>query len=162
VARKKVVINPIVGERIKKLRKEKKISQTELAQKLNYETGNTVLYWENGRSSVPADILDQLADIFDVSIYYLLGKTDTKINWAKYDEEHQEILSAIEKANQFEDYLKSIGFGIEVKPHGESAIYILSRNEKSIEISAEAFEAFQESIENYIQFEFFKLNERKE
>lgn len=162
MARKKVVINPIVGRRIKQLRKEKNLSQAELAQKLNYDSGNTVLYWENGRSPVPADILVKLANIFEVSIYYLLGKTDCLIDWEKFDDEHLDILSAIQQETHFEEYLKSIGFEINIEPDGKSAIYTFSKDGKQIPISAESLKQLQNSIANYIEFEFFKLIERKD
>lgn len=68
----------IIGERIKQVRKEKKISQDQLAKKLNYADGNTVMYWEHGKHPVPEDQIEAIAKILKVSVDYLVGKTDGK------------------------------------------------------------------------------------
>ena len=62
----------IIGERIKELRTEKKISQEKLGQLLSVSQ-DTVSLWENSKSIPPADIIIKLAEIFAVSCDYLLG-----------------------------------------------------------------------------------------
>lgn len=62
----------IIGERIKELRTEKKMSQEKLGQLLSVSQ-DTVSLWENARSIPPADIIIKLAEIFAVSCDYLLG-----------------------------------------------------------------------------------------
>ncbi|KEH91633.1 XRE family transcriptional regulator (plasmid) [Clostridium botulinum C/D str. BKT12695] len=65
----------IVHERIKKERIEKGINQPELAKILNVSK-QTVSNWENGKRTPDADTLTKLADFFNCSVDYLLGKTD--------------------------------------------------------------------------------------
>lgn len=75
--------------RLKQLRKQKKLTQEELANLIGV-TKRTIIHWEKyGFSS--ADKLQKLADCFDVSISYLLdydinntfSELITKINeWA--------------------------------------------------------------------------------
>ena len=61
--------------RLKELRKEKKLTQKELADKINVSK-ITVLRWENGERVPKSDKAQQLADFFGVSVGYLLGYSD--------------------------------------------------------------------------------------
>lgn len=60
-----------IGERIKELRTEKKISQAELAKSINVSSGN-VGDWERDRAKPSADVLIELMNYFNVSADYLL------------------------------------------------------------------------------------------
>ena len=60
------------GERLKKLRKENKLTQSELAKKLHVSK-SIISYYELGDRTPPADILVKLAYVFNVSTDYLLG-----------------------------------------------------------------------------------------
>jgi putative transcriptional regulator len=59
-------------ENLKTLRKAKGLSQEELAIRLNV-VRQTVSKWEKGLSVPDADLLIQIADIFEVSVSKLLG-----------------------------------------------------------------------------------------
>ena len=63
--------------RLKKLRKEKNISQLKLALDLNMNQ-NTISRYENLEREADYETLIRLADYFDVSIDYLLGRTENK------------------------------------------------------------------------------------
>lgn len=67
-----------MGElRIRQLRSENHISQKTLAKEL-YVSQQTVAKWEAGASTPNPETLSKIADYFDVSVDYLLGKTDIK------------------------------------------------------------------------------------
>ena len=59
--------------KIRELRKEKKLSQENLAKELMLSK-NQVLRFENGQTAVPSDVLVNLADYFDVSLDYLCDR----------------------------------------------------------------------------------------
>lgn len=61
--------------KLKELRKAKKISQQRLAIELHL-TQNTVSRYERGERQADYQTLIALADFFNVSIDYLLGRTD--------------------------------------------------------------------------------------
>ena len=61
--------------RLKKLRKARGISQLKLALDLNMNQ-NSVSRYENGSREADYATLIKLADYFDVSIDYLLERTD--------------------------------------------------------------------------------------
>ena len=66
--------------RLKKLRKEKDISQLKLAIDLNMNQ-NTISRYENMERQADYETLLKFADYFDVSLDYLLSRTDNpKIN----------------------------------------------------------------------------------
>ena len=65
-----------MGERIKQLRKENGWTQTELAAKLDVTKG-TVSTWETDSRRPGFDKLDQLCDLFDRSMDYVSGLSDT-------------------------------------------------------------------------------------
>lgn len=75
-----------IGEFISKLRKEKTISQDELAEMMHMDRSN-ISRWENGRSQIPTDKLKTLGDIFDVTIDELLsGERQTTKNKKAHNE----------------------------------------------------------------------------
>ncbi len=61
--------------RLKKLRKDKKISQLKLAMDLNMNQ-NSISRYENGEREADYATLIKFADYFNVSIDYLLERTD--------------------------------------------------------------------------------------
>lgn len=68
----------MLGEKIKTLRKEKKMTQTELSEKLNSRFGLKtdrvmISKWETGFQTPILSTLSCLAQIFDVSLDYLNG-----------------------------------------------------------------------------------------
>lgn len=65
----------VLAERLLELRKEKKISQAELAKKINVSYA-VICYWETDRAEPSAPNLVKLADYFSVSADYLLGRKD--------------------------------------------------------------------------------------
>lgn len=64
--------------RLKELRKQKGLSQLRLATELN-TTQNTISRYETGEREPGIDELIKLADYFNVSVDYLLGRTDNPI-----------------------------------------------------------------------------------
>ena len=61
--------------RLKELREERKISQLKLAMDLNLNQ-NSISRYENGAREADYKTLIMLADYFNVSIDYLLERTD--------------------------------------------------------------------------------------
>ena len=61
--------------RLKELRKEKKLTQEELASEIGVSK-ITILRWENGERQIKPDKAQALADYFGVSVGYLLGYSE--------------------------------------------------------------------------------------
>jgi len=65
--------------KISELRKKMSLNQTELANKIGVSQ-STLSYWERGDFEPDHESLINLADIFDVSIDYLLGRVSMPFN----------------------------------------------------------------------------------
>lgn len=62
---------------LKSLRKDNDVSQATLAKELGVAQ-NTYSQYETGVISISPEFLVKIADYFDVSVDYLLGRTDKK------------------------------------------------------------------------------------
>lgn len=87
-----------IGENIKKYRKEKGLTQRELADKLNIAT-NSLSRYEIGERRPPIDMIEKIAEILNVTPIQLM-----------YDEEVENTLnqSADDEAQRQEMYLKEL------------------------------------------------------
>lgn len=105
-----------VGERIADLRKHRGLSQYQLAKLLNIATSTLGMY-ETGKRKPNVEMLEQIAEFFNVSTDYLLGR-DTKEDDEKpltrnqkliaysidpdiSDEERQAIIEMVQAAKKF-------------------------------------------------------------
>ena len=67
----------MIGQRIRDLRKQRKMSQTELANILHVSQ-QTVTAWETGKAEPSSSAVANLADYFGVTTDYLLGRPEEK------------------------------------------------------------------------------------
>lgn len=67
----------MIGKRLKELRKEQGIEAQYIAKQINVSK-STYSYYENNKSDPSFETLKKLADLFNVSTDYLLGRTDMK------------------------------------------------------------------------------------
>lgn len=66
-----------IGHIIAELRKQKRWTQSDLAEKLSVTKGAVAL-WETGKRTPPIDKIITMADIFNVSTEFLLGRISKK------------------------------------------------------------------------------------
>ncbi|MDR1801959.1 MAG: helix-turn-helix domain-containing protein [Lachnospiraceae bacterium] len=64
-------------ERIRNLREDKDLTQTDIAAILNISQ-RAYSHYESGSRKIPLDVLMNLADYYNCSVDYLLGRTDKK------------------------------------------------------------------------------------
>ena len=62
-------------QRIQDLREDRDLTQSEIAQYLNIRQ-NTYSRYETNDRDIPLDIIGQLADFYNTSVDYLMGRTD--------------------------------------------------------------------------------------
>lgn len=89
-----------LGDRIRKLRESRNMTQTELSEILSMKTYTTVSKWEKNENFPKGKDLKKLAEIFNVTSDYLLGLSDTKLGKITTQNEHPEILTIY---NQLEE-----------------------------------------------------------
>lgn len=61
--------------RLKDLREDNDVKQKQLAEYLNIKQ-NTYSQYENGKREIPIEMLWKLADFYNTSVDYIIGRTD--------------------------------------------------------------------------------------
>ena len=89
-----------IGKFISECRKKQKLTQAELAEKLNI-TDRAVSKWETGRSLPDASIMLELCDILNVNVNDLLNGEVIDMN--KYDETKEQVLLDMVKQKEEND-----------------------------------------------------------
>lgn len=102
------------GERLKELRKQKKLTQQQLAD-IFYLNKSSISRYENNGQMPENEILQKLADFFEVSIDYLLGRISeqnppvtefkpelTKKDKINIEKEAQQMIDNLENADVVE------------------------------------------------------------
>ena len=84
--------NKPISKKLKELREEKGYLQKFVANKIGVRS-NTLSGYENGTRSPDPEMILKLADLYDVSTDYLLGRTSNNKTEDEIDEELKEILS---------------------------------------------------------------------
>ncbi|AGX43998.1 helix-turn-helix domain-containing protein [Clostridium saccharobutylicum] len=84
----------MLGERIKLLRKDQGITQDQLAEYINVSR-SSINGYENGGVEPSLSVLVKIADVFNVSLDYLLGRTEEKHNFNLLDKYTKEFLFKI-------------------------------------------------------------------
>ncbi len=72
-----MVINMERYERIRSLREDADLTQESVGKAVNIPQ-RTYAYYESGQRMVPPHVLCSLADFYDVSVDYILGRTSNK------------------------------------------------------------------------------------
>lgn len=77
--------NQIFANNLVRLRKQKNLTQLELAERLSYSDRN-ISKWENAQSLPPLEVANEIAKYFEVSVDYLLNEhTDEELNGSASD-----------------------------------------------------------------------------
>lgn len=97
----------LFGKRLRELRKEKNLTQKDVANFLKI-SDRTIGYYESGQRKPDPETLQKIADFFNVSVDYLLGRTDIRnpeSSFSPLDEEIVEIMKELgpEVTMQFYD-----------------------------------------------------------
>ena len=96
----------LLGEVISELRNDKGLKQKELEGLIGVATG-TVSDYENGRYLPSYDTLNKIADVFDVSTDYLLGRMTSNLNTKLFDSNYVKLKNKVVlSGNVFKRMLK--------------------------------------------------------
>ncbi len=86
-----------IGEFIAKCRKEKKLTQAQLAERLNI-TDRAVSKWETGKSMPDSSIMLELCEILEITVNELLS--GEKIDMESYEKKADENLIALKRKDE--------------------------------------------------------------
>ena len=138
----------MLNENIKALRKTKGLTQDELAIRLNV-VRQTVSKWEKGLSVPDAEMLQKIAEVFEVDVSKLLG---SPINRNENADVIAEQLSRINeqlvvKNNRTRKIWKAIGIVFAVLIVGQLLLVVLGITAyKSYEVESDAHEEYVEEF----------------
>jgi len=85
-----MTIYEIIGGRIKEARNKKSLKGYQLGEQLGVDK-QTVSNWETGKTKVPADTLNEISKICEVSISWLVTGEEEKINYLNESAGHSEV-----------------------------------------------------------------------
>lgn len=88
------------GDRLKKLREDQGMTQYELAELLNVSR-QSIGGYENDNVDPGIDTLVNIANIFNISLDYLLCRTDEPYNTSLFDEYTKEFLIKIQELKNY-------------------------------------------------------------
>lgn len=94
-----------IGKFIAKCRKEKNLTQKELANRLNV-TDRAISKWENGRGMPDISLLQQLIEILDISLNELLA--GEKINKKSIEIYDENLMNSLAEKNKLSKKMKKI------------------------------------------------------
>ena len=138
----------MLNENIKALRKTKGLTQDELAIRLNV-VRQTVSKWEKGLSVPDAEMLQRIAEVFEVNVSQLLG---APINQNENIDVIAEQLSRINeqlvvKNNRSRKIWKTIGIILAIIIAGQLLLVALGITVyKSYEVGTDTYEAYVEEF----------------
>lgn len=89
-----------LGDRVRKLREGRNMTQTELSEILGMKTYTTVSKWEKNENFPKGKDLKKLAEIFNVTSDYLLGLTVDKLKKITTQNEKTEIISIYDQLEE--------------------------------------------------------------
>ena len=90
------------GEKLRKLRREKDWSQTQLAQKIGTHR-RLVSRYENDATTPSTETLQKIAQVFGVTTDFLLAENATK-NLANINVKDKELLEYVEEIEKLDDF----------------------------------------------------------
>lgn len=105
--------NNILGNRIKSLRTKHHYSLSQLCKKLNFDPSNLSKI-ENGKRKPPLDLLEQMAELFEVEMSYFFIDTVPKelkernVKWINFGEDMEKRNLTPEQIKKIVDMLDAI------------------------------------------------------
>jgi len=109
-------IDVVVGERIRQLRKERRITQTELAEAIGL-TFQQIQKYEKARNRISASKLVQIAEIFEVNVAELFSPV------------HPQLTAEQEREGELAQLLDCVqGMNMEVRQHFLGLIGAIANN----------------------------------
>ena len=138
----------MINENIKALRKTKGLTQDELAIRLNV-VRQTISKWEKGLSVPDAEMLQKIAEVFEVNVSQMLG---SPINQNEYVDIIAEQLSRINeqlvvKNNRSRKIWKTIGIILAIIIVGQLLLVALGFTAyKSYEVNTDTYEEYVEEF----------------
>lgn len=106
------------SKRLAELRKAKNMTQNDFAKAFNIATG-TIGMWESGKREPNYEMIQKIADFFDVTVDYLLGREDKKSDDTNMDDLQYALYGETKELSE-EDKKKILDFAKFVKEQNKN------------------------------------------
>lgn len=133
-----------IGENIKRIRKEKNMTQKSLGELCNISEGNIRKY-ESNRQKPKIETIQKIANALGVSEYELQG-ISTK-----------DIVSSLSATTTFFNYLQSIGYEVQESPYNSNWVIHVTSTGEDIELSSDELNTLEYSTKENIDLKILKL-----
>ena len=140
-------------ERLRHLRKEKGLSQAELAAKLHV-INTTVSIWERGVRKPEMGTMERICEFFDVSLAYLLGTIDERQSTTDPEDKRAYRESAHDQ--QLNNMIIYSELSDESKATVEGVIRALYKADKTRGMLVEPVDGLKEELENLFHIDYLK------
>lgn len=119
------------GHRIAKLRNDQCLTQEELASKVGI-TRSALSHYENNRREPDYETIQKFADFFQVTIDFLMGRSDDRSHPSPMDQDVQDFISQLELSDEavMEKFVLTID-GRELTPEESRSFIAFIRFERS-------------------------------
>ena len=141
------------AERVRELRKEKGLNQSQLAEALHTTVG-TVSIWERGVRFPEITTMERISSFFDVSLPYLLGTAEGR--QSQSDAEDRKVYSESAHDGLLNNMIVYSELGEESKAVVEKLIWALYEADKIRGLLIEPSDGLKEELENLFHNELLK------
>lgn len=158
--------NERFGENLVWLRKQRGISQKQLAELLETSPTN-VNYWEKGKTKPKLQMINKISTVLNVPLSSLMD-----VDFDKYEVFIQylksidisvtaDIESSVSYQDEHDKEGKFVGTSqiVEPKP-GATPNYTITCNHEEVALSEAEFQQFQETIKKAVEFELFQRKQK--
>lgn len=159
--------NETLGERIKEKRKNKKITQKQLAKILN-KSESSIQKYESDEVEIPHSVVEEIAKVLHTTVPYLLGyeSVQNQMDELKLFNEQLEQLGcyveefACSKENNSEVTGCTFTDGTEINCsdcHIKQSCYLITYNNTTVKVPIHDFENLREYFKSYMKFMLLEL-----
>ena len=151
------------GEKIKFFRKEKKLTQTDLAKTLNI-TQQTVAQYERARKVPKLDTVKKIANALNISYLELLDEEmlfEADIVADVSNEKQKQVIKNLQERNIYLIAQRIRNLGDEFKFHIIGQGSVLFFKDYAVFISDEELISLEKEIDNYLKYKLIELIQAK-
>ena len=130
-----------IGDNIKKYRKLARMTQVELAQKIN-KSESTIRKYEANNVKPDFSVLDDIANVLGCTLIDLVNTTDMSID-------------SISKSYYLEQYINSLGY--EITGNESEGYLIINALDGTYEITAKDLEELETTIKSFVLFKIQEI-----
>lgn len=136
-----------VGNRLKDLRKQNHLTQSEMADKLNLAR-STYANYESNKRMPSEEVLKDIANLFNVNLFDIIYNPD-------------KLKKEVEEIEIFDKFLISLGYKFSTFFNSDGEILNIElenlKTNTSKYLTDEEFKIYKNRIKNFIDFEFYNM-----